>query len=758
MAIQPVFPDELQRKKQITPTNNLSASPALPDIARSRVQPNVTFGASSLAPEASSNLPNALATPQNTALINSLGGFVRTQWGRARDERMASGIEDKMIRAKQAMNLEYDPKKRMEIARMMGPDYEPPYMPLIQTKCRAAVDWILDVYFQPGARPFGIENTPEPKIPKDIEQAARMLYAEMIAKSIFQQNQEDIMSGQMNPQALKSQIEGALQEKADQIHAQIKKVAKELTEKFEIRVDDRLTTGGWYKAMRELVYDIVTMPKACLKGPDVRATVERDRKFMGGKWTTVYETKNKEKWERVSPVNIYPLVGSRNFNDGIIERVQYTPWELQGMIGVPGFDEIEIRAVLREAEHGGLREWTAIDSRIATLDNRTTSSLYMGDNIDGLIYWGQAPGKYLAEWGVPSNVIPDKEKWYRIYCILISSHVIMARLNPDPEGKVPYHGASFVEDTDKFWNTSLCDILWGHQVTANAVFRASGYNAGMASGPIIEQDVERCPDQSPLHPLKRFFSTNQQMVAGPAIRLYNVQLLVQQLAKFYEFIMELADFDSGVPRIAHGGTSPGGVTQTASGTSMFLSQSARGIKGVVSRIDTGITEPSVRAEAYYLIDNDEEEIETPEYGSLNIVAKGSSALVVKEQSTIRLKEMLNETNNPVDMQIIGVEGRREMLRGAMKSLPLDVDRILPDEFDIINKLAGQNAIQQPQAMLPAPGEPAPPEQGLQPGEQPASPVMPEHKPVPDKKPEGTVVGSGERAAGKDFSQFSQQEV
>ena len=99
-----------------------------------------------------------------------------------------------------------------------------------------------------------------------------------------------------------------------------------------------------------------------------------------------------------------------------------------------------------------------------------------------------------------------------------------------------------------------------------------------------------------------------------------------------------------------------------------------------------------------------------------------------------------------------------MLRGAMKSLPLDVDRILPDEFDIINKLAGQNAIQQPQAMLPAPGEPAPPEQGLQPGEQPASPVMPEHKPVPDKKPEGTVVGSNERAAGKDHSTFSQGEA
>ena len=745
MAIQPMLPAEAQQTNtNLFPVGNLSQPPALPDIARARVQPN---------PTASTNIPNAPQTPQNTAIMNSLAGFVRLQWNRARDERMASGIEDKMIRSKQAMNLEYDSQKKLDIARMMGPNYEPPYMPLIQTKCRAAVDWILDVYFQPGARPFGIENTPEPKIPKDIEEATKMLYAQQVAQAVFMQHKEEIVSGQMDAESLKNEIEGVLQEKAEQVHMQIKKLAKELTEKLELRVDDRLTLGGWYKAMRELVYDIVTQPKAFIKGPDIRSIIERDRKNIDGKWTTVYEIKHKEKFERVSPVNIYPLVGSRNCNDGLIERVQYTPWELQDMIGIDGFDELEIREVLKEAENGGLREWTAIDSRIATLDNRTTSSLYMGDTIDGLIYWGQAPGRYLAEWGIPSNAIPDKDKWYRIYCILINSHVIMARLNPDREGKVPYYGASFVEDTDKFWNTSLVDILWGHQVTANAIFRACGYNAGMASGPIIEQDVERCPDQSPLHPLKRFFSTNQQMQSGPAIRLYNIQLQVQPLAKFYEFLMTLADFDSGVPRIAHGGTSPGGVTQTASGTSMFLSQSARGIKGVISRMDANITEPSVRAEIYYLIDNDEQEIQNPEYGSLNIIAKGSSALVVKEQSTIRLKEMLNETNNPTDMQLIGMNGRREMLRGAMKSLPLDVDRILPDEMDIINQVAGPNAINQQQQMLPAPGLPNP--------SQPQLPA-PEGQPIPEgkapaKKPEGTVVGSGERAAGKDHSQFSQQE-
>jgi hypothetical protein len=265
----------------------------------------------------------------------------------------------------------------------------------------------------------------------------------------------------------------------------------------------------------------------------------------------------------------------------------------------------------------------------------------------------------------------------------------MARLNPNPDGRINYYKASFIEDPDKFWGQAIPDILWGHQVTANAVFRACGINAAMASGPIIEQNTDRCNDDSPLYPFKRFKVTDDQMKSNtPAIRMYNVQLIADRLTSFYEFLMNLCDFDSGVPRFSHGGEASKGI-DTASGQAMQIAQASRGVKAVIEHMDRGLTAPSVQAEAYYLVDNDDSA--EPPAGDLQIVATGSSALIVKEQATLRLNDFLARTNNPVDMQIIGLPGRRQLLRDAMKSLPIDRDKVVPEDQAYINQVLGTGA-------------------------------------------------------------------
>jgi len=659
----------------------------------------------------------------NPMLINSLSSFVRGHWQRAKQERISSGIEERMIWAKQCRALEYDAKKLAEIAALHGKDWDPPYMPVIETKCRAGEDWIMDVYFQAGTRPFGIENTPDPDIPDGIEKMVDLAFGQPIVEAIVQKYAQ---AGNLDPVAMDAEITAAKKQQASRIHQKVKQTAKEITERFEIKVEDRLKEGGWFTAQREVVRDIVTFPAAFIKGPEERMVLKRSRTFEPGlgKYVTTYDDVPHEQYSRVSPVNIYPLVGSRTCQDGLIGKTQYSPMDLQGMIGVDGFDENEIRAVLNEAGNGALREWTAIDSRIAALDNKSTNTMYMGDNVDALIFWGQAQGKHLVEWGMNKNrtIITDKDKWYRVYCILIGNHVIMARLNPNKDGKINYYKASFIEDADKFWGQSIPDILKGHQITANAIFRACGINAAMASGPIIEQDKDRCSDQSPIHPFFRFFVTQDQMKTGtPAIRLYNIQLIVAQLKDFYQFILDVADFDSCIPKYAHGGSTPN--ITTASATSMLLSQSSRGIKAVIEHIDRGLTGPSVEAEAYYIMDHDTS-AEFPA-GDMKIVATGSSALIVKEQAQIRMGEFLVNTNNPVDMQFIG-NGRRELLREAMKGLPIDRDKILPEEQDQINQVMGGPV----GAVQPVNGSPMSPEGGAA-----AEALMP----------------SGERSGGRDVA-------
>ena len=63
-------------------------------------------------------------------------------------------------------------------------------------------------------------------------------------------------------------------------------------------------------------------------------------------------------------------------------------------------------------------------------------------------------------------------------------------------------------------------------------------------------------------------------------------------------------------------------------------------------------------------------------GDLQIVA-GARSLVVKDANQQRRAEFLASTANPIDMQIIGMDGRAQLLREQAKSLDMNVDTIVP---------------------------------------------------------------------------------
>jgi hypothetical protein len=62
-----------------------------------------------------------------------------------------------------------------------------------------------------------------------------------------------------------------------------------------------------------------------------------------------------------------------------------------------------------------------------------------------------------------------------------------------------------------------------------------------------------------------------------------------------------------------------------------------------------------------------------------IVARGANAVLIKEQMATRRLEALQLTNNPLDVQILGMEGRKGMLRDVLTDLGIDVDKYLPED-------------------------------------------------------------------------------
>jgi hypothetical protein len=60
---------------------------------------------------------------------------------------------------------------------------------------------------------------------------------------------------------------------------------------------------------------------------------------------------------------------------------------------------------------------------------------------------------------------------------------------------------------------------------------------------------------------------------------------------------------------------------------------------------------------------------------MQIVAKGSNILEEKSQLVQRNIELLNMTNNPVDMQILGIEGRKKLVGNVFKMMGHDFNEL-----------------------------------------------------------------------------------
>jgi len=89
-------------------------------------------------------------------------------------------------------------------------------------------------------------------------------------------------------------------------------------------------------------------------------------------------------------------------------------------------------------------------------------------------------------------------------------------------------------------------------------------------------------------------------------------------------------------------------------------------------------------------------------GDEQIVVKGVNHAVKREQDRMRQLEFLQLTANPIDMAIVGPDGRANILRSVAQNLGLEHERTVPDDEELQSRLAAQ---QQQQAVQQAGGDP-----------------------------------------------------
>jgi hypothetical protein len=604
----------------------------------------------------------------NQPLVSSLAGHIRNHWALAKKAKMH--IEQEMLSAVRSRRGEYDPEVLSRIKQQGGSEI---YMMLFATKARQAKALLVDVLVGAGTeKPWTISPTPKPELPPtEVNQ---------IMQGIFEQVAQAEMMGM--PMSVADIRQGMLDAK-QALENQIMETARIYAERAEIKIEDMMVEGGWTEAVDQFIDDMMVFKTAFIKGPIVRN--KKQLKWVQGPDGTFEPqtvSERKVEWERVDPFNIYPAAWSRGTNDAyLIERHKLSRTDLNELVGVEGYSEDAIRAVLDEHGKNGLHEWTNVDSQRASAEGRDTlaaNSNYT-DLIDALQYWGCVSGKMLREWGMTAQEVPDESKEYEVEAWLIGNWVIKAVINPDPLYRRPYYSDGYSRVPGAFWHNSLYDCIRDCQDMCNSAARALANNMGIGSGPQVAVNVDRLPPGeaiTEMYPWKIWQVTSDPLgSSAPAVDFFMPGSNANELMGVFQRFSELADEYSGIPRYMTGlAGGEGGAGRTASGMSMMIGNASKQIKQTISSIDIHVISPAVERAYQWLMQYDPD---ADLKGDLKIVARGALSLVTKEAAQVRRNEFLQFTGNPIDMQILGLEGRAELLREASKALNINPDKVVP---------------------------------------------------------------------------------
>ncbi len=620
---------------------------------------------------------------QQAPLIVGLSSHVRKRWEVMRDHKKQD-IEERLTKTARARNMEYSAAKMAEIKAQGGSEI---FMGIVSTKCRTATAWLRDTLLGTGGdKPWSISATPVPDVPPDI--ITRL-------EGIMQQNLMQFYAqggDQVDPANLKQLASGM----KDTAMREMKHEAEKRVDRMEKKMEDQLIEGGFVKALFEFTNDIATYPFATLKGP-----VPRKRKVLEWAEGGLAPTETvRDEWERVDPYKFYWAPwGDDIQNMPVIEVHHLTREDVEGMIGVEGYDEDAIRSLLSDFGVGGFDWLDKDDAEMEDLEGKDFDEA-SSDLVAAIQLWDSIPGHLLIEWGLKEKEIDDPQRSYPCEVWMVNNVVIKAVLNYDMLGRKPYYVTSFEKVPGRIDGNGVADLCMDAQSMCNAAARSLSNNMGISSGPQVGVNVSRLPageDITQMYPWKIWqFQQSEYGDVSQPINFFQPNSNAQALMAVFDRFMDIADEITGIPKYMTGQHVPG-AGRTSSGLSMLISNAGKSIKQVIANIDHDVLTPMLERQYQRNLrySNDPDLI-----GDVQIIAKGAMSLVVKEAESVRKTEFLRLVlESPVAQQIVGLPGTAELMRDLAGNLNSNIDRLVPSREDVEKQQQIQQQQQQQQMMM-----------------------------------------------------------
>lgn len=602
------------------------------------------------------------------------------------------------------------------------------FIKITKTKVHAAYAQITDLLFSTGK--FPIEVRPTPVTVSDNEDA---VYFDPEEDKIEEQI-GDTKKGTISRKSVFESVgpyKGVLERIKDKLRSGVGKTPTSHTfepnvlaaRNMDKQIQDQLEEADASKSLRSTLFEMCLFGTGIYKGPFLK-NKEYPRWKDDGVYDPIFAPV--PGLEHTSIWSAYPDADAQGPHDmeHFIERHRMNKTQLRSLKKRPFFREKSIEIAIQGGPNYTPEHWET------TLEAQDDD--YMNPDIQRwmvLEFWGNIDKELLegTDIDIPDEFADRDQVQVNIW--VCNGEIIRLVFNPFTPERIPYLITPYEVNPYSFWGIGVADNMTDTQELMNGFLRLAVDNAILSSNVILEVDEDMLvPGQEmKLYPGKIFRRSGGQ--PGQSIHAIKINPTSNESIQLFDKARQLADEATGMPSYSHGISGVMGVGRTASGMQMLMGAAAQNIKSVVRNIDDFLLAPLGKSLfAFNMQFNFDENLR----GDLEVVAKGTEAVMRTEVRTQKLLQFLQITSNPMDAPFVK---RDYLLREIAQGLDIEPDKSINDPREAGIQASMMNDFMKKMGIDPSKGVSTP-------GGTPAAPTGSEGGPSPNPGDQGFSTGGG----------------
>lgn len=451
--------------------------------------------------------------------------------------------------------------------------------------------------------------------------------------------------------------------------------ASDKAAKMRKYMDDQLQECDYNAQLRLVIRDAVRLGTGVLKGPAVLGRTKSAWRKDAQTGISVYVEEEDlapiGAW--VDPWDFFPEFAAASVSQAeyVFERHRCNRKYLRKLARQPGFSSKRLNEVLE----GHTRSYWL--GQVSQVRGSLISTPYKEGQYELWEYHGPLKAEEARLMGID---VPEGDNITEVMATVffVEGKVVKASLNIQPDEAMTYYTYTWRKRDGCIFGYGLPQDGMDSQEAANSAWRMVLDNAAMSAIPqvVINSRLLRPVDKNyAMYPGKQWELTEPNKTVNDAFGTFAVPANTQQLMQIFTFARELLDYETGISMLTQGQQGPN-VTKTALGMSMLMNSASAMLRQKVKEFDDEVTGPFIRNLYNWNMKFNPDEAAKGDY---TIVPLGSSSLLVREQQTQGLMQMMQMAQLPMLAPWVKWD---ELFRAAVQSMSINGDRFVKtkDEY------------------------------------------------------------------------------